>query len=85
MKCVSVAAALRVKQGPWELSKGCIRGCPYITEYGMGGGSRFITILHRGGLPNLFQYYMRGGLQSLLQYHSFERKMEGYNPFSALN
>ena len=37
------------------------------------GSSRFITILHRGGLQNLLQYY------------SFERKMEGYNPFSALN
>ena len=24
-------------------------------------------------------------LQNLLQYYSFERKMEGYNPFSALN
>ena len=37
------------------------------------GSSRFITILHRGGLQNLLQYY------------SFERKIEGYNPFSALN
>ena len=27
----------------------------------------------------------RGGCQNLLQYYSFERKMEGYNPFSALN
>ena len=35
--------------------------------------SGFITILHRGGL------------ESLLQYYSFEKKMEGYNPFSALN
>ena len=42
------------------------------TEWG-GGSSRFITILHRGGL------------ESLLHYYSFERKMEGYNPFSALN
>ena len=25
------------------------------------------------------------GLERLLQYCSFERKMEGYNPFSALN
>ena len=24
-------------------------------------------------------------LESLLQYYSFERKVEGYNPFSALN
>ena len=37
------------------------------------GSPQFITILHRGGLQNLLQYY------------SFERKMEGYNPFSALN
>ena len=50
------------------------------------GSSRFITILHRGGgLLNLLQYYRGGGLQNLLQYYSFERKMEGYNPFSALN
>ena len=28
---------------------------------------------------------LTGGLESLLQYYSFERKMEGYNPFSALN
>ena len=38
-----------------------------------------------GGLPDLLQYYMGGGLLNLLQYYSFERKMEGYNPFSALN
>ena len=37
------------------------------------GSPQFITILHRGGRQNLLQYY------------SFERKMEGYNPFSALN
>ena len=37
------------------------------------GSPQFITILH--GV----------GLESLLQYYSFERKMEGYNPFSALN
>ena len=36
------------------------------------------TILHRGGSPQFLQF-------SLLQYYSFERKMEGYNPFSALN
>ena len=48
------------------------------------GSSRFITILHREGHTNLLQYYM-GGLESLLHYYSFERKMEGYNPFSALN
>ena len=40
---------------------------------GGGGSPQFITILHRVGL------------ESLLQYYSFERKMEGYNPFSALN
>ena len=50
-----------------------------------------------GGLPDLLQYYIggvspiyynityRGPLESLLQYYSFERKMEGFNPFSALN
>ena len=38
-----------------------------------------------GGLPDLLQYYIGGGLESLLQYYSFERKMEGFNPFSALN
>ena len=75
----SQARALGAKQGMYK-------GLPiYYRIRDGGGGSRFITILHRGGLPNLFQYYMRGGLQSLLQYHSFERKMEGYNPFSALN
>ena len=37
------------------------------------GSPQFITILYRGGLQNLLQYY------------SFERKIEGYNPFSALN
>ena len=38
-----------------------------------------------GGLPDLLQYYIGGGLPNLLQYYSFERKMEGYIPFSALN
>ena len=37
-----------------------------------------------GGLPDLLQYYIGVGLESLLQYYSFVRKMEGYNPFSAL-
>ena len=37
------------------------------------------------GLPDLLQYYIGGGLPNLLQYYSFERKMESYNPFSALN
>ena len=50
-----------------------MRGLPNVLQYYMGGPPRFITILHRGGLQNLLQYY------------SFERKMEGYNPFSALN
>ena len=49
------------------------------------GSSRFITILHRGGSPQFITILHRGGLQNLLQYYSFERKMEGYNPFSALN
>ena len=60
------------------------------------GLAKFITILHGGGLPDLLQYYIGGGLpnllqyyigvglESLLQYYSFVRKMEGYNPFSAL-
>ena len=38
-----------------------------------------------GGLPNLLQYYIGGCLESLLQFYSFERKMQGYNPFPALN
>ena len=37
------------------------------------GPAQNIAILHRGGCQNLLQHY------------SFERKMEGYNPFSALN
>ena len=49
------------------------------------GSSRFITILHRGGSPQFITILQRGGLQNLLQYYSFERKMEGCNPFSALN
>ena len=49
------------------------------------GSSRFITILHRGGSPQFITILHRGGLQNLLQYYSFERKMEGYNTFSALN
>ena len=48
-------------------------GLPDLLQYYIGGG-----------LPNLLQYYIGGGLESLLQYYSFERKMEGYNPFSAL-
>ena len=56
----------------------------YVLRDG-GGSSRFITILHGGGLPNLLQYYIERGLERLLQYYSFERKMEGYNPFSALD
>ena len=49
------------------------------------GSFRFITILHRGGSPQFITILHRGGRQNLLQYYSFERKMEGYNPFSALN
>ena len=46
----------------------------YVIQDGGGrGSSRFITILHRGLRQNLLQYY------------SFERKMEGYNPFLTLN
>ena len=71
---------------PKNNRKGVFKGLSiyYVIRDG-GGSSRFITILHRGGLPNLLQYHMGEGLESLLQYYSFERKMEGYNPFSALN
>ena len=48
-------------------------GLPNLLQYYIGGG-----------LPNLLQYYIGVGLESLLQYYSFVRKMEGYNPFSAL-
>ena len=49
-------------------------GAVHILRNTEGGGtSQFITILHRGGL------------ESLLKYYSFARKMEGYNPFSAVN
>ena len=48
----------------------------------MGGGlPDLLQYYIGGGLPNLLQYYIGGGLESLLQYYSFERKMEGYNPF----
>ena len=50
----------------------------------MGGGRGLPDLLQyyiEGGLPNLLQYYIGGGLESLLQYYSFERKIEGYNPF----
>ena len=51
----------------------------------MGGGlPDLLQYYIGGGLPNLLQYYIGGGLESLLQYYSFERKMEGYIPFSAL-
>ena len=50
-------------------------GLKDLLQYYMGGESpQFITILQRGG-----------GLENLLQYYSFERKMESYNHFSALN
>ena len=63
-----------------------LRGCPYITYYGMGGGlPDLLQYYIGGGLPNLLQYYIGVGIESLLQYYSFGRKMEGYNPFSALN
>ena len=52
----------------------------------MGGGlPDLLQYYIGGGLPNLLQYYTGGGLENLLQYFSFERKIEGYNPFSALN
>ena len=40
----------------------------------------------QGGVSSIYYNITEGGgLQNLLQYYSFERKMEGYNPFSALN
>ena len=59
-----------------------------LQYYNGGGGGGLPDLLQYyigGGLPNLLQYYIGVGLESLLQYYSFERKMEGYNPFSALN
>ena len=53
----------------------------YVTRDRGEECSRFITILHRGGSPQFITILHRGGLESLLQYYSFERKMEGYNPF----
>ena len=55
----------------------------YITTKG-GGLPDLLQYYIGGGLPNLLQYYIGVGLESLLQYYSFVRKMEGYNPFSAL-
>ena len=53
----------------------------YLDGYILGA----VHILrNHGGLPDLLQYYIGVGLESLLQYYSFVRKMEGYNPFSAL-
>ena len=50
-----------------------IQGAVHILRNtGWGGSSQSITILH-GSLPDLLQYY------------SFERKIGGYNPFSALD
>ena len=60
------------------------------------GAAQIITILHRGvikiyynitwgGSSQFITIYIGGDRVSLLQYYSFERKMEGYNPFSALN
>ena len=52
----------------------------------MGGGlPDLLQYYIGGGLPNLLQYYIGVGIESLLQYYSFEMKMEGFNPFSALN
>ena len=54
------------------------------TLWGGGGLPDLLQYYIGGGLPNLLQYYIGVGLESLLQYYSFVRKMEGYNPFSAL-
>ena len=45
----------------------------------------YYIISDGGGLPDLLQYYIGGDLESLLRYYSFERKVVGNNPFSALN
>ena len=55
------------------------------TLWGGGGLPHLLQYYIGGGLLNLLQYYIGGGRQNLLQFYSFERKMEGYNPFSALN
>ena len=54
------------------------------TKWGGEGLPNLLQYYIGGGLPNLLQYYIGVGLESLLQYYSFVRKMEGYNPFSAL-
>ena len=54
------------------------------TKWGGAGLPDLLQYYIGGGLPNLLQYYIGVGLESLLQYYSFVRKMEGYNPFSAL-
>ena len=52
----------------------------------MGGGLPDLLRYYIGGdLPNLLQYYIGVVVESLLQFYSFERKMQGYNPFPALN
>ena len=53
--------------------------------WGGGGLPDLLQYYRGGGLLNLLQYYIGGGRQNLLQYYSFERKMEGFNPFSALD
>ena len=56
----------------------------YVIRNGGGGLPDLLQYYIGGGVPNLLQYYIGGGLESLLQCYSFERKMEGYIPFSAL-
>ena len=61
-------------------------GSSQIIKILLGGVSEIHYNITWGGcLPNLLQYYIGVGIESLLQYYSFGRKMEGYNPFSALN
>ena len=57
----------------------------YVIRDGGGGLPDLLQYYIGVGLPNLLQYYIGRGLERLLQYYSFERKMEGYNPFSALD
>ena len=52
---------------------------------GRGGGLTDLLQYYIGGVSPIYYNITEGSLESFLQYYSFERKMEGYNPFSALN
>ena len=70
------------RKGQFQRHKGL--SIYYVIRDEGGGLPDLLQYYIGGGLPNLLQYYMGGGLESLLQYYSFEMKMEGYNPCSAL-